>query len=80
MSSRHRMLLRCAWPPSRKLLKITHGAGVAQLVERDLAKVEVVGSRPITRSMFLSDAPRCSSDATSPVATCPTWSGAPFAV
>jgi hypothetical protein len=28
------------------------GAGVAQLVERDLAKVEVVGSRPITRSIF----------------------------
>ena len=27
-------------------------AGVAQLVERDLAKVEVVGSRPITRSIF----------------------------
>ena len=26
-------------------------AGVAQLVERDLAKVEVVGSYPITRSM-----------------------------
>ena len=30
------------------------GAGVAQLVERDLAKVEVVGSRPITRSISKS--------------------------
>ncbi len=40
----------CAWPGRRNLLKIYRGAGVAQLVERDLAKVEVVGSRPITRS------------------------------
>ena|GEM_PF-6699229 len=28
-------------------------AGVAQLVERDLAKVEVTGSNPATRSIFL---------------------------
>ena len=27
-------------------------AGIAQLVERNLAKVEVVGSRPISRSKF----------------------------
>ena len=27
-------------------------AGIAQLVERNLAKVEVVGSRPISRSTF----------------------------
>jgi hypothetical protein len=32
------------------------GAGVAQLVERDLAKVEVVGSSPITRSITFLDA------------------------
>jgi hypothetical protein len=31
----------------------TH-AGVAQLVERDLAKVEVTGSNPATRSIFQS--------------------------
>ena len=30
-------------------------AGVAQLVERDLAKVEVVGSSPIARSMQKSE-------------------------
>ena len=28
-----------------------HIAGVAQLVERDLAKVEVAGSSPVSRSM-----------------------------
>jgi hypothetical protein len=40
------------WRVRRKLLNIdVRGAGVAQLVERDLAKVEVVGSRPITRSI-----------------------------
>lgn len=30
-------------------------AGVAQLVERDLAKVEVAGSSPVTRSFFISN-------------------------
>ena len=28
-------------------------AGIAQLVERDLAKVEVAGSNPVSRSYFL---------------------------
>ncbi len=28
-------------------------AGIAQLVERNLAKVEVAGSNPVSRSMFL---------------------------
>jgi hypothetical protein len=28
-------------------------AGIAQLVERDLAKVEVAGSSPVSRSYFL---------------------------
>ncbi len=27
-------------------------AGIAQLVERDLAKVEVAGSNPVSRSIF----------------------------
>ena len=29
-------------------------AGVAQLVERNLAKVEVAGSSPVSRSIFLT--------------------------
>ena len=29
-------------------------AGIAQLVERNLAKVEVAGSTPVSRSSFLS--------------------------
>jgi hypothetical protein len=33
------------------------GAGVAQLVERVLAKHEVVGSKPITRSISVGDNP-----------------------
>src|SRR5271166_6463649 len=50
--------LSSAWPGRRNLLKIYGGAGVAQLVERDLAKVEVVGSRPITRSISSLRVPR----------------------
>ena len=33
--------------------KVTHHAGVAHLVERHLAKVEVAGSSPVIRSIFL---------------------------
>ncbi len=36
---------------------IVRVAGVAQLVERHLAKVVVVGSNPITRSFYLGDEP-----------------------
>ena len=32
------------------MLEMTRFAGVAQLVERNLAKVEVAGSRPVSRS------------------------------
>jgi hypothetical protein len=34
----------------RGRLQLTHHADVAQLVERDLAKVEVAGSSPVVRS------------------------------
>jgi hypothetical protein len=36
-------------------LKVVFHAGVAQLVERDLAKVEVTGSNPATRSIVLHE-------------------------
>ena len=35
-------------------------AGVAQLVERDLAKVEVAGSSPVTRLFYVFHNPSCS--------------------
>lgn len=34
------------------LKTVFEGAGLAQLVERDLPKVEAVGSSPITRSNY----------------------------
>ena len=37
-------------PPTRKVL---NNAGVAQLVERNLAKVDVTGSNPASRSMYI---------------------------
>ncbi len=43
-------LPRAARPPERSR-KRKHSAGVAQLVERDLPKVDVVGSNPISRSV-----------------------------
>jgi hypothetical protein len=43
-----------AWRVFAKLLQNSFGAGVAQLVERDLAKVEVAGSSPVARSMQFS--------------------------
>jgi hypothetical protein len=36
-----------------RLLVSFSRAGVAQLVERDLAKVEVAGSSPVSRSIFV---------------------------
>ena len=33
----------------------TSEAGIAQLVEHDLAKVGVAGSNPVSRSIFLND-------------------------
>ena len=38
----------------------TQQAGVAQLVERNLAKVEVAGSSPVTRSYTWQSPPWCS--------------------
>jgi hypothetical protein len=35
----------------------SHEAGIAQLVERNLAKVEVAGSNPVSRSNFSSVGP-----------------------
>ena len=35
-------------------LPIANDAGVAQLVERNLAKVDVAGSSPVSRSTFYS--------------------------
>ncbi len=38
------------WTGSRVSATLGHHADVAQLVERDLAKVEVAGSSPVVRS------------------------------
>ena len=42
-------------PPNFTKLRL-HNAGVAQLVERDLPKVDVEGSRPFSRSKIKSQA------------------------
>ncbi len=40
-------------PRPKRKLSAGHDAGIAQLVERNLAKVEVAGSNPVSRSRFL---------------------------
>jgi hypothetical protein len=42
-------------------------AGVTQLVECDLAKVDVAGSNPVSRSIPLRDSPSGSFDSSQPI-------------
>ena len=50
LASAQRFDLTCGQTPDKRFSPASR-AGVAQLVERVLAKHEVVGSKPITRSM-----------------------------
>ena len=43
------ILYTCAWGKAKNLREKHRNARVAQLVERDLAKVEAAGSSPVSR-------------------------------
>ena len=51
-----KLMLKSKSFQSAWLICIAEHAGIAQLVERNLAKVEVVGSNPISRSIFAREA------------------------
>ena len=53
-------------PAAGLKIRIHHDAGIAQLVERNLAKVEVASSSLVSRSKILSASTGCSRDAVAP--------------